>query len=80
RSAGISVIISLQRPSATSMPTDVREQLGGVFCFGVKGSPTADLALPDDVRDAGARPEAWENRKPGYNYLVAPGVDEERYA
>ncbi|MBQ1165753.1 conjugal transfer protein TraB, partial [Streptomyces sp. A73] len=30
--------------------------------------------------DAGARPEAWENRKPGYNYLVAPGVDEERYA
>ncbi|MBQ1164684.1 conjugal transfer protein TraB, partial [Streptomyces sp. A73] len=49
-------------------------------CFGVKGSTTADMALPDDVRDAGARPEAWENRKPGYNDLVAPGVDEERYA
>ncbi|MEU2603255.1 plasmid transfer protein TraB [Streptomyces albus] len=80
RSAGISVIISLQRPSATSMPTDVREQLGGVMCFGVKGGTTADMALPDDVRDAGARPEAWENRKPGYNYLVAPGIDEERYA
>ncbi|MCQ8195424.1 plasmid transfer protein TraB [Streptomyces rugosispiralis] len=80
RSAGISVIISLQRPSSTSMPTDVREQLGGVLCFGVKGSTTADMALPDDVRDAGARPEAWENRKRGYNYLVAPGVDEERYA
>lgn len=79
RSAGISVIISLQRPSASSMPTDVREQLGGVLCFGVKGSTTADMALPDDVRDAGARPEAWENRKPGYAYLVAPGVDEERY-
>ncbi|MBB4893541.1 hypothetical protein FHS39_002572 [Streptomyces olivoverticillatus] len=79
RSAGISVIISLQRPSSTSMPTDVREQLGGVLCFGVKGATTADMALPDDVRDAGARPEAWENRKPGYNYLVAPGVDEERY-
>lgn len=79
RSAGISVIISLQRPSATSMPTDVREQLGGVICFGVKGGTTADMALPEDVRDAGARPEAWENRKPGYAYLVAPGVDEERY-
>ncbi|GGX40491.1 plasmid transfer protein TraB [Streptomyces noursei] len=79
RSAGISVIISLQRPSATSMPTDVREQLGGVLCFGVKGSTTAAMALPDDVLDAGARPEAWENRKPGYNYLVAPGIDEERY-
>ncbi|MGK5733301.1 plasmid transfer protein TraB [Streptomyces sp. URMC 124] len=80
RSAGISVIISLQRPSSTSMPTDVREQLGGVVCFGVKGATTADMALPDDVRDAGARPEAWENRRPGYAYLVAPGVDEERYA
>lgn len=80
RSAGGSVIVSQQRPSSTSMPTDVREQLGGAFCFGVKGSTTADMALPDDVRDAGARPEAWENRKPGYNYLVAPGVDEERYA
>ncbi|WP_407563332.1 plasmid transfer protein TraB [Streptomyces sp. 184] len=79
RSAGISVIISLQRPSASSMPTDVREQLGGVLCFGVKGATTADMALPEDVRDAGARPEAWENRRPGYAYLVAPGVDEERY-
>lgn len=79
RSAGISVIISLQRPSASSMPTDVREQLGGVMCFGVKGGTTADMALPEDVRDAGARPEAWENRKPGYAYLVAPGVDEGRY-
>jgi hypothetical protein len=79
RSAGISVIISLQRPSATSMPTDVREQLGGAIVFGVKGSTTADMALPDDVRDAGARPEAWENRRPGYAYLVAPGIDEDRY-
>lgn len=80
RSAGISVIISLQRPSASSMPTDVREQLGGVLCFGVKGRTTASMALPDDVVDAGARPESWENRRPGYAYLVAPGVDEERYA
>ncbi|ARQ69741.1 plasmid transfer protein TraB [Streptomyces marincola] len=80
RSAGISVILSQQRPSSTSMPTDVREQLGGFLCFGVKGSTTADMALPEDVRDAGARPEAWQNRKPGYAYLVAPGVAEDRYA
>ncbi|MGW4505712.1 plasmid transfer protein TraB [Streptomyces sp. NPDC004436] len=79
RSAGITIIVSLQRPSSTTMPTDVREQLGGALCFGVKGSTTADMALPDDVRDAGARPEAWENRKPGYHYCVAPGIDEDRY-
>ncbi|WP_411574141.1 plasmid transfer protein TraB [Streptomyces fradiae] len=80
RSAGISVVISLQRPSATTMPTDVREQLGAALCFGVKGSTTADMALPDDVRDMGAAPEAWQNRRPGYAYLVAPGVDDDRYA
>lgn len=80
RSAGITIIVSLQRPSSTTMPTDVREQLGGALCFGVKGSTTADMALPDDVRDAGARPESWENRKPGYHYCVAPGIDEDRYA
>lgn len=80
RSAGISIELSQQRPSSTSMPTDVREQLGGIRCYGVKGATTADMALPDDVRDAGARPEAWENRKPGYHYLVAPGVPEDRYS
>lgn len=80
RSAGISVILSQQRPSATSMPTDVREQLGGAEVYGVKGSTTADMCLPEDVRDAGARPEVWQNRRPGYQYLVAPGVEEERYA
>jgi hypothetical protein len=80
RSAGISIEVSQQRPSSTSMPTDVREQLGGIRCYGVKESTTADMALPEDVREAGARPEAWENRKPGYHYLIAPGVPEDRYS
>ena len=79
RSAGITVVLSQQRPSSTSLPTDVREQLGGHLVFGVKESTTADMALPDDVRDAGARPESWQNRRPGYCYVVAPGVPEDRY-
>lgn len=80
RSAGISVELSAQRWSGTVMSTDVREQMGGSLCFGVKQDTTADMALPEDVRDAGARPEAWQNRRPGYAYLVGPGIDEERFA
>ncbi|MEW1754717.1 conjugal transfer protein TraB [Streptomyces angustmyceticus] len=80
RSAGISVIISIQRPSSTAMNTDVREQLGGMFCFGVNNETTTVMALDDDVIDQGARPEVWKNQRPGYFYLVAPGVDEERFA
>lgn len=80
RSAGISIVMSLQRPSATTMPTDVREQLGGALVFGVKSSTTSVMALPEDVIDEGARPEAWQNTKPGYAYLVAPGVPSDRYA
>ncbi|WP_443044786.1 hypothetical protein [Streptomyces sp. DHE17-7] len=36
--------------------------------------------LPDEVLDAGAAPERWANRRPGYCYLVAPGLPEDRYA
>ena len=80
RSAGISILLSAQRWSSTTMNTDVREQMGGSLCFGVKQDTTADMALPEDVRDAGAKPEVWQNRRPGYAYLVGPGVDEERFA
>ncbi|MEU0940121.1 hypothetical protein [Embleya sp. NPDC005971] len=80
RSAGVFLVISLQRPSVGIMSGDDREQIGAVWCFGVKGSTTAKMALPPEVRADGAAPEAWANRRPGYAYLVAPGVDEERYA
>ncbi|OPC83025.1 hypothetical protein B4N89_20650 [Embleya scabrispora] len=80
RSAGVFIVISLQRPSVGIMSGDDREQIGATWCFGVKGSTTAKMALPPEVRAAGAAPEAWANRRAGYAYLVAPGVDEERYA
>lgn len=79
RSAGVFLVISLQRPSVGTMSGDDREQIGAVWCFGVKGSTTARMALPEEVLAAGAAPEVWANRRPGYAYLVAPGVDDERY-
>jgi hypothetical protein len=78
RSAGVSIVLSLQRPSYTQIPVDVRNQMGAVWCFGVKETADAAFALDEALLDAGADPAAWKNRKPGYSYLEAPGIDDER--
>jgi hypothetical protein len=80
RSAGMSLIVSLQRPSHDQMATTTRDALGGRLCFGVPNATASGFMLPDTVLDAGAAPERWSNRRPGYCYLVAPGIPEERYA
>jgi hypothetical protein len=79
RSAGISLIISLQRPTHTNMPTDVRQSLGGRIVLGLE-SGDAPYALSQAAADQGADPEAWGNRKPGYMYLSGPGIPEELFA
>jgi hypothetical protein len=78
RSAGMSIVLSMQRPSFRNITTDVRAQLGLVWCFGVNALADAAFALDDDVIDRGANPAVWKNQKPGCNYLVAPGVHEDR--
>ena len=80
RSAGMALVVSLQRPSHDQMSTTTRDALGGRLCFGVPNATAAGFMLPDTVLDAGAAPERWANRRPGYCYLVTPGVPEERYA
>ena len=79
RSAGVVIVASLQRASHDNIDTSARAQLAGALCFGVRDAMDATFALPDNVLDAGATPDNWGNRKPGYCYLVAPGVDEERW-
>lgn len=79
RSAGISLVISMQRASGYQISTDTRASLPSSLCFGVD-ERDAGFALPEDVLDAGANPGAWKNRKPGYCYLVAAGIEEELYA
>lgn len=79
RSAGVSLVLSMQRASYDNMPTAVRSQLGAAWCFGVKDLRDAGFALSDEVMEAGANPGAWKNQKPGYAYLEAPGVDMERH-
>lgn len=80
RSAGGSLVLSLQRSSHTVMDTDVRANLSGGAAFGVNRSEDASMVLSDDTVDAGARPEQWKNLKPGYCYIEGPGIDEERFA
>ncbi|WP_328436928.1 hypothetical protein OHA71_06535 [Streptomyces sp. NBC_00444] len=80
RSAGMSLVFSLQRSSHTSMDTDVRANIGGAGVFGTNSATDSGFALSDDVMDAGAKPEAWKNNKPGYSYWEAAGLNEERFA
>ncbi|MFI9834017.1 plasmid transfer protein TraB [Streptomyces sp. NPDC051913] len=79
RSAGISLIVSLQRPSYDQMSTSTRASLPSVIALGCDPRDEG-FSLPEAVIDAGAHPGAWGNRRPGYCYVVSPGIPEDRYA
>lgn len=74
RSAGIFLILSLQRSTHTEVPTIVRGQFGARMCFGVENSEDASYGLPEKVIQAGASPEDWGVDFPGMCYLSAPGI------
>jgi hypothetical protein len=78
RSAGVSLIVSLQRPSYDQMSTSTRASLPSVIALGCDPRDEG-FSLPESVIDAGAHPGAWGNRRPGYCYVVSPGIPEDRY-
>ncbi|MFI2260336.1 plasmid transfer protein TraB [Streptomyces tubercidicus] len=78
RSAGIALVVSLQRPSYDQMSTSTRASLPSVIALGCDPRDEG-FSLPEAVLDAGAHPGAWGNRRPGYCYLVSPGIAEDRY-
>jgi hypothetical protein len=79
-SLGTATNWSLQRAGHDSMPTGLRENLGARFCFGTMTATATAMALSEPTIDAGAHPENWGARKPGYFYYEGPGVDETLYA
>ncbi|MFJ8082029.1 plasmid transfer protein TraB [Streptomyces sp. NPDC096205] len=79
RAAGISLIVSLQRPSYDQMSTSTRASLPSVIALGCDARDEG-FVLPDEVLAQGAHPGAWGNRRPGYCYVVSPGISEDRYA
>ncbi|MER5556739.1 plasmid transfer protein TraB [Streptomyces sp. NPDC002793] len=79
RSAGVSLIVSLQRPSYDQMSTSTRASLPSVIALGCDPRDEG-FSLPESVINQGAHPGAWGNRRPGYCYVVSSGIDEARYA
>jgi len=79
RSAGMTIVLSLQRSTYDQMPTILRGQLAN-WCFGVANSSDAKYGLSERQEEGGAAPERWQNSQPGMAYLDAPGVPEDRIA
>lgn len=78
-SLGVISGYSLQRAAATKMSTDLRFNIGTVWCFGCGDSDSSTMALSGWVVKAGAHPENWKNRKPGYHYFEGVGIEEELF-
>ncbi|WP_157251018.1 hypothetical protein [Nonomuraea typhae] len=79
RSAGGTIVMSLQRSDYTQMPTLARGQLAKM-CFGVESAQDAGFGLSERQQDAECRPEVWANGQPGMAYLDAPTLPEGRFA
>ncbi len=80
RSAGGSIVWSLQRADSTQMPTMVKGQGGGWICAGVANDHDAGWGLSPAQEKAGAAPELWGKKRPGMAYVDMDGVDPERVA
>lgn len=78
-STGVLAGYSLQRWAATSMPTDLRFNIGARMCFGVGDDYSAGFALTDTTIAAGAHPENWRNTKPGRFFIEAAGIPDTRW-
>ncbi len=48
RSAGVVTILATQKPTADSLPTDIRDNSTLRVCFGVRSAPAATAVLGDD--------------------------------
>lgn len=79
RSAGGTVVLSLQRSDYSQMPTIARGQLAKM-CFGVDSAGDASFGLSERQQDAGCRPELWTNAQPGMSYLDAPTLGDGRFS
>lgn len=77
RAAGIYLFVSMQRASYDNLDTTTRAQLSGNVCFGVESETDATFGLGKNVINLGAHPELWGNKRGGYVYISAPGIEDE---
>ncbi|AQZ67580.1 hypothetical protein BKM31_44455 [[Actinomadura] parvosata subsp. kistnae] len=79
RSAGGSVILSLQRADYTQIPTIFRSQMAKM-CFGLNDPDDVKYGVSARQRKADAAPHEWEVHYPGMALLDAPGIRTTHYA
>jgi hypothetical protein len=75
RSAGISLVISLQKATQDRIKVAARYNLGANMCFGVKMKRDAQFGLSEYAIESGAQPHRWQDRYPGRHFLEAQGLD-----
>lgn len=77
-SAGLRLNVSLQRMDANSAPSGLRYNLGLNYVYGVGDDYSAGFLLTDATIAAGAHPENWKAKKPGYHYVEGVGIPDDR--
>lgn len=79
RSAGGSVILSLQRADYTQIPTIFRSQMAKM-CFGLSDPDDVKYGVSSRQRKADVEPHEWEDHYPGMAYLDGKSVRPTHYA
>jgi hypothetical protein len=79
RSAGGTLVISLQRSTFEQIPTIVRGQMASM-CFGLNDSADCRYGLSERQKEAGVDPASWGINYPGMAVLDAPGIPAGRVA
>lgn len=79
RSAGGSVILSLQRADYTQIPTLFRSQMAKM-CFGLSDPDDVKFGVSARQRKADVTPHEWEDHYPGMSLLDARGIPTTHYA
>lgn len=75
RSAGISLIPSVQRATHAGISTEIRAQMSAHWCHGVLSADDATYGLPDTLHGV-VHPETWGRHQPGMAYLAGAGIGE----
>jgi len=79
RSAGGTLVISLQRSTFDQLPTIIRGQMASL-CFGLNDPADGRWGLSERQKDAGIDPASWGTNYPGMAVLDAPGIPADRVA
>ncbi|TDC55583.1 hypothetical protein E1281_11660 [Actinomadura sp. KC345] len=79
RSAGGSVILSLQRADYTQIPTLIRSQMAKM-CFGLSDPDDVKYGVSTRQRKADVEPHEWEDHYPGMAYLDGKSIRPTHYA